>query len=158
MQKTKKDIPRIFLIPKNNDKEKIIKKCTGFFRYIRGDWYIQYLDKIRETHLPSTFWDIPRISHIPKKQRNSMYRKFYGISQGYPISQKNRKFLCTGFFLVYTMGYPISQKIESFYVPDFFWDIPGISHIPKIRNFVCTGFFLGYPIYQYFLKLCTPGA
>ena len=93
-----------------------------------------------------------------KNGKNSMYREFDGISREYPISQRNRNFLCTGNFLGYTLGYPISQKSEKFYVPDFFWDIPGISHIPKIWKILCTDFFLGYPIYQYFVKLCTAGA
>ena len=52
-----------------------------------------------------------------------MYRNFFGISPGYHIS----------------------QKIENFYVLEFFWDIPGISHIPKNMKFLCTGFFMVYP-------------
>ena len=52
------------------------------------------LENSSETHLPSTFLDIPRISHIPK----------------------NRKTLCTEYYT----GYPTSQKKDNFYVPEIF--------------------------------------
>ena len=50
---------------KNSDKEKI--NAEDIFGYIHGDWYISYPGKFRESHIPLTFWDIPRISHVPKK-------------------------------------------------------------------------------------------
>ena len=116
------------------------------------------LEKSSETHLPSTFWDIPRISHIPK----------------------NRKTLCTGNYMGYPRDIPYPKKKENFYVPEIFWDIPWDIPYPKKLKismyrfffgislgypisrkseiFLCTGFFLGYPISQYFLKLCTAWA
>ena len=50
---------------KNSDKEKI--NAEDIFGYIHCDWYISYPGKFRESHIPLTFWDIPRISHVPKK-------------------------------------------------------------------------------------------
>ena len=72
-----------------------------------------------------------------------MYLKLYGISQEYPISRKNEKLLCTGNLLGYIPGYPISRKTENFYVPEFFWDIPGISHIPQKQKFSMYRNFFG---------------
>ena len=67
------------------------------------------LEKSSETHLPSTFWDIPRISHIPK----------------------NRKTLCTGNYMGYPRDIPYPKKTENFHVSEIFCIYPGISHIPK---------------------------
>ena len=52
---------------KNSVKDKI--NAEDIFGYIHGDWYIPYPGKCRETHIPLTFWDIPRISLIPKKRK-----------------------------------------------------------------------------------------
>ena len=57
-----------------------------------------------------------------------MYRKFFGIS----------------------LEYPISQKKDKTYVPTIFWDIPGIFHIPKIDKVGMHRFHFGiypYPIF-----------
>ena len=82
--------------------------CTRNFLGYR--WDISYYKKTDNFYVPEIFWDIPGISHIPKnwkflctgfflgypwdipyaeKLKISMYRKFFGISQEYSISQKN---------------------------------------------------------------------
>ena len=63
---------------------------------------IPYPKEIEIFYVPEIFWDIPRDIPYPKNLKNSMYRIFFGIS----------------------LGYPISRKSEKFYVPNFFWDIP----------------------------------
>ena len=133
----------IFIIWKNSNIEKINRH--NFFGYIRGEWFIPYPGNFRETHLPLTFWDIPRISYIPRKQKHyvpkiwwdipgiyyipkkqnfSIYLKFFGIYHGISHIPENRKFLCTGFFFWDLPGIFLSRKSEFFYVPVFFWDIP----------------------------------
>ena len=116
------------------------------------------LEKSSETHLPSTFWDIPRISHIPKNRKTLCTGNYMGYPRDIPYPKKKRKFLCTRNFLGYTLGYPISQKTENFYVPVFLGISLGYPISRKSEIFLCTEFFLGYPISQYFLKLCTAGA
>ena len=67
------------------------------------------LEKSSETHLPSTFLDIPRISHIPK----------------------NRKTLCTGNYMGYPRDIPYPKKKLISMDQKFFGIYPGISHVPK---------------------------
>ena len=81
------------------------------------------LEKSSETHLPSTFLDIPRISHIPK----------------------NRKTLCTGNYMGYPRDIPYPKKTENFYVPEIFWDIPWDIPYPKKLKISMYRFFWGYP-------------
>ena len=113
------------------------------------------------------------ISHILENLVKSVYQRLFGISLEYSISQKNTNILCT-------LNYSYPEKMKNFHVPEIFWDIYrdipypvklkismyrnffGISQgypiSRKNKNFQCTGIFLGYPIYQYFFKLCTAGA
>ena len=98
----------------------------------------------------------PGISHIRRFWYKAMYRIILGISPEYPISHKNRKNVCTGNFLGYPWNIPYPKKTEKTYVPTIFWDIPGISHIPKIDKVGMYRFYFGINPYPIFFLIYVP--
>ena len=105
------------------------KQCTGFVWGISlfpGGQYIPYPGKIGETHLQSSFWDIPGISHFSKNRNILQNGNFMGYPWDIPYPKKTENFYVPEIF----WDIPYSKKTDNFYVPEIFWDIPGISHIP----------------------------
>ena len=73
-----------------------------------------------------------------------------GVLQAYSIPPDFGQRLHTVYFWGYPLNIPYPRKTEKTYVPDFFWDIPGIFHIPKklikLMYQVFFGISLVYPI------------
>ena len=99
----------------------IPKFCyTPLYRFLLGYnfWCLVYpiSRKNCETHVPSTFWDIPGISHFSKNRNIPLTGNFIGYPWDIPYSKKNRKFLCRGHFLGYPWDIPYPKKTDNFYV------------------------------------------
>ena len=92
------------------------------------------------------------VSQMPKNSGKPMYGIIWGILQGYPISPDFGLKLCTVIFWEYPWNIPYPIKTEKKYAPEIFWDIPGISHIPKKLTKHMYQLFFGislvYPISQ----------
>ena len=96
-----------------------------------------------------------------------------GVLQAYSIPPDFGQRLHTVYFWGYPLNIPYPIKTEKTYVPEIFWDIPGIFHIPKkqrklmyqlffgislvypisrkLTRVVCTVFILGYTHIPFFL-------
>ena len=143
-----------------------------FLEYSRNiPWNIPYskISQILIVYL--LFWNIPGIFHIPNFSIFRLCTVFFGIFLVvFHIPQlfifSRNKFFMEYFMFIFSnqnlilhgksnfwifLGYSIFQNFYISIVYLFFWNIPGIFHIPNISIFPCWSFILEYSIFEIFI-------